>query len=250
MAEPILALQGVTKAYGALVVSACVTLDVGASEVHALIGPNGAGKSTLVGEIAGSVAADAGRILFAGRDVTALGVTARARLGLARVFQTSSVINGFTALENCILAAAAVNRSAFRFFRPIAKRHRLVDEAAAVLARVGLAGREHVPAGRLAHGERRALELAMGLIQKPRLLLLDEPMAGTGREETERLTALLAGLKGSVAMLIVEHDMDTVFRLADRITVLIGGAVAVTGDAATVKADPTVRSAYLGEAVP
>jgi branched-chain amino acid transport system ATP-binding protein len=250
MAEPVLTLHGVTKTYGALVVSDAVTLDVGPTEVHALIGPNGAGKSTLVGEIAGSVAPDSGRILFAGRDVTGLGVTQRARLGLARVFQTSSVINGFTALENCILAAAAVRRSAFRFFRPIARRRRLVDEAAAMLARVGLSGREHVPAGRLAHGERRALELAMGLIQKPKLLLLDEPMAGTGREETERLTELLAGLKGTVAMLIVEHDMDTVFRLADRITVLISGAVAVSGDEETVKTNPTVRTAYLGEAAP
>jgi branched-chain amino acid transport system ATP-binding protein len=250
VADPILALSAVSKAYGALVVSDGVTLDVGATEVHALIGPNGAGKSTLVGEIAGSVAADAGRIVFAGRDVTRMGVTARARLGLARVFQTSSVINGFTALENCVLASAAVHRSAFRFFRPVAKRRRLVDEAAAVLAQVGLSGREGIRAGSLAHGERRALELALGLVQKPKLLLLDEPMAGTGREETDRLTELLAGLKGQVAMLIVEHDMDTVFRLADRITVLIGGAVAVTGDAETVKANATVRTAYLGEALP
>jgi branched-chain amino acid transport system ATP-binding protein len=250
MVEPILALAGISKSYGALVVSNAVTLDVGPTEVHALIGPNGAGKSTLVGEIAGSVPPDAGEIRFAGRDITALGVTARARLGLARVFQTSSVITGFTALENCILAAAAVRRSAFRFFRPINRRKRLVDEAGAMLARVGLAGREHIPAGRLAHGEKRALELAMCLIQKPKLLLLDEPMAGTGREETERLTELLLTLKGQVPMLIVEHDMDTVFRLADRITVLIGGSVAVTGDGETVKADPTVRTAYLGEAAP
>jgi branched-chain amino acid transport system ATP-binding protein len=249
VAEPILALTGVSKAYGALVVSDAVTLDVGGREVHALIGPNGAGKSTLVGEIAGTVAPDSGRVLFAGRDVTRLGAAARARAGLARVFQTSSVVTGFTALENCVLAAAA-RRSAFRFFRPLMRRRRLTDEAAAALARVGLSGREHVPAGRLAHGERRALELAMGLVQKPKLMLLDEPMAGTGRAETERLTDLLAGLKGTVAMLIVEHDMDTVFRLADRITVLIGGRVAVTGDAATVKADATVRTAYLGEAAP
>jgi branched-chain amino acid transport system ATP-binding protein len=248
VADPILALHGVSKRYGALVVSDAVSLTVGASEVHALIGPNGAGKSTLVGEIAGSLTPDAGRVVFAGRDVTRLGPAGRARLGLARVFQTSSIVGGFTALENCVLAAAGRESSAFGFFRPVMRRRRLVERAADALARVGLAGREGVAAASLAHGEKRALELAMGLVQRPRLLLLDEPMAGTGREETERLTDLLAGLKGTVAMLVVEHDMDTVFRLADRITVLIGGRVAVSGDPDTVRRDATVRAAYLGEA--
>jgi branched-chain amino acid transport system ATP-binding protein len=249
MAEPILILDCLVKSYGALPVTDHVSLDVGAREIHALIGPNGAGKSTLVGEIAGALAPDAGRVVFAGRDVTRLGVAARARLGLARVFQTSNVVSGFTALENVALAAAATDGTSFRFWTPVTAEARLRDRAMVALERVGLAGREGVTAGSLAHGEKRALELAMGLVQEPKFLLLDEPMAGTGREETERLTELLASLDGEIPMLIVEHDMATVFRLAHRITVLIGGAKAITGTADEIRADPTVRSAYLGEEV-
>ena len=247
MAEPILRLDDIHKRYGALPVSDHVSLEVGAKEIHALIGPNGAGKSTLVGEISGAVRPDGGRVIFAGRDVTRLDVARRARLGLARVFQTSNVIAGFTALENVQLAAAATQGSSFRFWRPVAAERRLTDRAMAVLERVGLEGRERIAAAGLAHGEKRALELAMCLVQEPRFLLLDEPMAGTGREETERLTELLASLDGEIPMLIVEHDMATVFRLAHRITVLIGGAVAITGTADEIRADPQVRSAYLGE---
>ncbi|MER2606709.1 MAG: ABC transporter ATP-binding protein [Siculibacillus sp.] len=250
MSDPILRLDDLVKSYGALPVSDHVSLDVGPREIHALIGPNGAGKSTLVGQIAGSIAPDAGRVIFAGRDVTALGPTRRARLGLARVFQTSSIVSGFTALENCLLAAAATDGTAYRFFRPIAGERRTRERAMHALERVGLAPRADVVAGSLAHGEKRALELALGLVQEPRLLLLDEPMAGTGREETERLTELLASLEGRVAMLIVEHDMATVFRLAHRITVLIGGAVAISGSPEAIRADATVRSAYLGEEAP
>jgi len=247
MSEPILRLTDVQKRYGALVVSDHVSLEVGPTEIHALIGPNGAGKSTLVGQIAGTVASDAGRIAFAGRDVTRMGVTRRARLGLARVFQTSSIVPGFTALDNLRLAAAATDGTAYRFFRPLAGERALTERAMAALDRVGLTGREAVTAGALAHGEKRALELALGLVQEPKFLLLDEPMAGTGREETERLTELLASLAGHIPMLIVEHDMATVFRLAERITVLIGGAVAITGTPDEIRADPQVRSAYLGE---
>ncbi len=249
MAEPILRLVDLVKRYGALPVTDHVSLEVGAREIHALIGPNGAGKSTLVGEIAGAVAPDAGRVIFDGSDVTRLGVARRARRGLARVFQTSNVVAGFTALENALLAAAATDGSSFRFWTPVGAERHLRDRALTALERVGLAGREHVAAGALAHGEKRALELAMGLVQEPRFLLLDEPMAGTGREETERLTELLASLDGEIPMLIVEHDMATVFRLAHRITVLIGGAVAITGTADEIRADPIVRGAYLGEEV-
>lgn len=245
---PILVLDDLVKSYGALRVSDHVSLDVGAREIHALIGPNGAGKSTLVGEIAGTVVPDRGRVLFAGEDVTRLGPTRRARRGLARVFQTSRVVPGFTALDNCMLAAAATDGGAYRFFAAMANERRTRARALAVLDRVGLADRAGTVAGNLAHGEKRALELAMGLVQEPRLLLLDEPMAGTGRGETERLTELLARLDGEVAMLIVEHDMATVFRLARRITVLISGAVAISGTPDEVRADPTVRAAYLGEA--
>lgn len=247
MSEPILRLDDIQKRYGALPVSDHVSLQVGPREIHTLIGPNGAGKSTLVGQISGAIAPDEGRVFFAGRDVTRMGVARRARLGLARVFQTSNVVAGFTALENAMLAAAATDGTSFRFFRPIAAERRLRDRAMTALERVGLAGREGVSAAGLAHGEKRALELAMCLVQEPKFLLLDEPMAGTGREETERLTELLASLDGEIPMLIVEHDMATVFRLAHRITVLIGGAVAITGTADEIRADPTVRSAYLGE---
>ena len=247
MSEPILRLDDIHKRYGALPVSDHVSLEVGPREIHALIGPNGAGKSTLVGEIAGSIRPDGGRVMFDGRDVTRMGVARRARLGLARVFQTSNVIAGFTALDNVVLAAAATDGTSFRFFRPLSAERGLRDRAMAALERVGLTGREAVLAGALAHGEKRALELAMGLVQEPKFLLLDEPMAGTGREETERLTELLASFDGRIPMLIVEHDMATVFRLAHRITVLIGGAVAITGTADEIRADPQVRSAYLGE---
>jgi branched-chain amino acid transport system ATP-binding protein len=246
MTGPILVLDDLVKSYGALKVTDHVTLDVGAREIHALIGPNGAGKSTLVGEIAGTVAPDAGRVVFAGEDVTAFDPARRARRGLARVFQTSRVVPGFTALDNCMLAAAATDGSAYRFLAAMAGEKRTAERARAALDRVGLADRAEVLAGSLAHGEKRALELAMGLVQEPRLLLLDEPMAGTGRTETERLTELLASLEGEVAMLIVEHDMATVFRLARRITVLISGAVAITGSPDEIRADPTVRAAYLG----
>ena len=247
MAEPILRLDDLVKSYGALAVTDHVSLTVEPGEIHALIGPNGAGKSTLVGEIAGSITPDHGRVFLGGRDVTRLGPAARARLGLARVFQTSTIVPGFTALENVQLAAIAKDGTAYRFLRPVAWEKRTRDEAAAALTRVGLAERMDLAAGSLAHGEKRALELAMGLVQEPRLLLLDEPMAGTGREETERLTDLLASLAGTIPMLLVEHDMATVFRLATRITVLISGAVAITGTADEIRADPTVRTAYLGE---
>ncbi|WP_029004879.1 ABC transporter ATP-binding protein [Azorhizobium doebereinerae] len=252
MADPILRLEHLAKSYGALNVTQDVCLDVRPGEVHALIGPNGAGKTTLVGEIAGAVRPDAGRIVFAGRDVTHLGVAARARLGLGRVFQVSQVIGGFSARENVMLAALAhqggpARGGAWRMWRPARADAALAGAAEAALARVGLGARADVPAGALAHGERRALELAMALVQAPKLLLLDEPMAGTGRAEGARLTDLLLGLKGTLPMLLVEHDTRTVFALADRITVLIGGAVAITGAPEAVRANAEVRRAYLGE---
>ncbi len=247
MAEPILALDGLVKSYGALPVTDHVSLTVEAGEIHALIGPNGAGKSTLVGEIAGTIAPDRGRVIFAGHDVTRLDAAARARAGLARVFQTAHVVPGITALDNVQLAAIAKDGSPFRFFRPATSEAKTRTRAREALDRVGLADRANIGAGALSHGEKRALELAMGLVQEPKLLLLDEPMAGTGREETDRLTELLASLAGSVPMLLVEHDMATVFRLASRITVLIAGAVAITGSADEIRADETVRRAYLGE---
>ncbi|GGF81757.1 ABC transporter ATP-binding protein [Azorhizobium oxalatiphilum] len=247
MTEPILRLENLSKSYGALTVTSDVSLDLRPGEVHALIGPNGAGKTTLVGEIAGAVTPDAGRILFAGRDVTQLNVSARARLGLGRVFQISQVVGSFSARDNVRLAALAHRGGSWGLWRPASSDAALTAAADAALDRVGLSARADVAAGVLAHGERRALELAMALAQAPKVLLLDEPMAGTGRAEGARLTELLLSLKGTLPMLLVEHDMATVFALADRITVLIGGAVAITGTPEAVRADPQVRRAYLGE---
>ncbi|RAI45340.1 ABC transporter ATP-binding protein [Rhodoplanes roseus] len=247
MSEPVLVLDTLDKSFGALRVTQGVSLDVRQGEVHALIGPNGAGKTTLVAQIAGALRPDSGHVRFLGRDVTNLGVAARARLGLGRVFQISNVVGSFTALENVAVAAVASSGDTFGMWRPALRDRALRAKAEDALERVGLVERMSSLAGDLAHGERRALELAMSLVQNPKLLLLDEPMAGTGRGEGERLTELLLSLKGQVAILLVEHDMNTVFRLADRITVLIYGAVAVTGAPEDVRGDPIVRRAYLGE---
>jgi len=247
MAEPLLALRDLRKHYGGLAVTDGVTLDVLPGEIHAIIGPNGAGKTTLIHEITGLVAPDAGRVVFAGRDVTRLSLPRRARAGLARSFQITSLVAGFSALENVALAAQARAGSSFRFFRPAASERALNDAALAALTEVGLADRAAVPAGALSHGEKRALEIAIALATKPRLLLLDEPLAGAGPEETERLIALLTRLKAAYTILLVEHDMQAVFALADRISVLVYGRVIATGTVAAIRANPEVRAAYLGE---
>ncbi len=247
MADPVLTLERLSKSFSALAVTQAVSLDIRPGEIHALIGPNGAGKTTLVAQVAGALKPDSGVISFAGRDVTALGVAARARLGLSRVFQISNVVGGFTALENVMVAIIAAGDGPFRMGRRALADAGLREQAHAALDAVGLAGRALVAAAQLAHGERRALELAMSLAQHPRLLLLDEPMAGTGKAEGERLAGLLLALKGRIPMLLIEHDMDTVFRLADRVSVLISGALAMTGAPEAVRRDPLVRAAYLGE---
>ncbi len=247
MAETLLKLDALQKNYGALRVTDGVSLDVRAGEFHALIGPNGAGKTTLIGQIAGQISPDGGRILFAGEDIGALPAHARARRGLARSFQITNLLPDFTALENVALAAQARAGSSFRFFRPAARDEALNARAEAALEDVGLAARARVRASALAHGERRALELAMALVQQPRLLLLDEPMAGTGREETAALTRMLESLRGSHAILLVEHDMEAVFALADRISVLVYGRVIACGTPAEIRSDPAVREAYLGD---
>lgn len=244
----VLAVEGLSKSFGALRVTDGVSLDLRAGECHALIGPNGAGKTTLIHQISGLLKPDAGRVLFEGRDVTGLDMAARARAGLGRSFQISAVIPSFPALENVALAAQATDGSSFRFLRPAAGEAALNDRARAALAEFGLDGRAAVPAGALSHGERRLLELAMALVQGPRALLLDEPMAGLGRTESVALTATLGRLKARVPMLLVEHDMDAVFALADRVSVLVYGAVIASGAPDAVRADPAVRAAYLGDA--
>jgi branched-chain amino acid transport system ATP-binding protein len=247
MAEPLLRLDGLRKHYGGLAVTDGVSLEVLPGEIHAVIGPNGAGKTTLIHEITGLVVPDAGRVLFAGQDITRLSLPRRVRAGLARTFQITSVVPGFSALENVALAAQARAGSSFRFLRPAAAEAALNEAAMAALAEVGLADRAAVPAGALSHGEKRALELAIALATRPRLLLLDEPLAGAGPEETERLIALLTRLKSAYTILLVEHDMQAVFALADRVSVLVYGRVIATGTVEEIRGNPEVRAAYLGE---
>ncbi len=247
MAEVLLRLDRLRKAYGALVVTDDVSLDIHANELHAIIGPNGAGKTTLVHQISGLGRPDSGRILFDGRDVTALSMAERVRLGLARSFQITSILPGFSGLENVALAVQARSGSSFRFFGDASREAALNEEALGFLAGVGLAHRAAIPAGQLSHGEKRQLELAVALATRPKLLLLDEPLAGTGHEESERVVETLRGLKGRYTIVLVEHDMDAVFSLADRVSVLVYGRVIATGTPAEIRANAEVRAAYLGE---
>jgi len=247
VADAVLHLEKLRKSFGALVVTDDLTFDVMPGELHAVIGPNGAGKTTLINQISGLVAPDSGTILFAGRDITALPTHARAELGLARSFQVSSILPGFSALENVALAVQSRAGSSFRVLGRAAAEAALNGPAMAALADVGLAERAQIPAGELSHGEKRALELAIALALQPKVLLLDEPMAGTGREETARLVEVLRRLKGRFSVVLVEHDMTAVFALADRISVLIYGRILASGTPAGVRADPRVVAAYLGD---
>lgn len=248
MTDPLLCIRGLTHAFGAVRANDDIDLDVDAGSLHAVIGPNGAGKSTLIGQLAGEIRPDAGSIRFAGRDVTRMPVHRRARNGLARSFQITSIFPGFSVRENVALAVQAHAGHSFRFWRRADSEAVLNDTAEAALAELGLAARADVLAGELAHGERRQLELAMALAPSPRMLLLDEPMAGMSSDEAARLSDLLAGLKGRVTILLVEHDMDVVFAHADLITVLIFGRRVITGHPAEIRASDDVQAAYLGEA--
>jgi len=247
MVEAVLRIENLAKNFGGLRVTDDVTLDVMPGELHAVIGPNGAGKTTLINQISGLLAPDAGRIVFGGEEVTHVPIHGRARRGLGRSFQITSILPRFSALENVALAVQGRSGTSFSFFRPAAAEEALNEPARAALAQVGLGDRADVPAGELSHGEKRALELAISLAMEPKLLLLDEPMAGTGHDESERLVAVLRALKGRFAMVLVEHDMTAVFALADRISVLIYGRILASGTPAQVRADPAVITAYLGE---
>jgi branched-chain amino acid transport system ATP-binding protein len=247
MNDALLQVDGLCKSFGALRATDQVTIDVRQGETHAIIGPNGAGKTTLIGQLAGNLRPDAGTIRFAAEDVTALAAPARSRRGLARSFQITSVYRDFTALENVTLAVQAHAGSSFRFWRAARTDESLRGPARSILAEVGLGERADVLAANLAHGEQRQLEIAMVLATKPRLMLLDEPMAGMGTDESLRMTRFLAALKGQHTMILVEHDMDAVFALADRISVLVYGRIIATGSPAEIRANPEVRSAYLGE---
>ncbi|MEM7176782.1 MAG: ABC transporter ATP-binding protein [Pseudomonadota bacterium] len=247
MADPVLQIQEVSKSYGGLRATDAVSLDLLPGEIHALIGPNGAGKSTLIGQVAGMIAPDAGRVLIEGADVTGLSVAARARRGLGRTFQVSSLTMDLSALGNVLVPALAVAGSPFGFWRPVRRDRVLRQTAMAALARVGLEARADVSVGQLSHGERRQVEVACALALRPKLLLLDEPMAGLGAEGTAAMTELLAGLAHEVPILLVEHDMDAVFRLANRISVLVYGRILASGSLDDVRHNPAVREAYLGD---
>jgi branched-chain amino acid transport system ATP-binding protein len=249
MTEPLLEVLDLVKAFGALRATDGVTLEILPGETHAIIGPNGAGKTTLIAQLAGHLRPDRGRVRFAGEDITALSAAARARKGFARSFQITSIYPDFTALENVMLAVQAHAGHSFRFWRAAQSEDALRVPARAILIEVGLGSRAPVLAGNLAHGEQRQLEIAMVLATRPRLLLLDEPVAGMGIEETRRMIGLLSTLKGSMTIILVEHDMDAVFSLADRISVLVYGRIIATGTPEEVRSNPEVRRAYLGEEV-
>jgi branched-chain amino acid transport system ATP-binding protein len=247
MADALLSIRGLCKSYGALTVTDDVHLDIPTGELHAVIGPNGAGKTSLIQQLSGFVLPDAGRIEFDGRDITRLPVAQRVRAGLARSFQITSILAGFTVLENVALAVQARSGSSFRFFGKVAGEPALDEPAMAVLESVGLAARAGIRAARLSHGEKRQLEIALALATDPKLLLLDEPLAGVGREESEFLIGLLQRLRRQRTIVLIEHDMDAVFALADRISVLVYGRVIATGDATAIRNNADVRAAYLGD---
>src|SRR5919204_2329628 len=242
-----LELRAVSKRYGGVVATDDVTLDVVSGEVHALIGPNGAGKTTLIGQISGVLETEIGRILFNGVDITRLPAHARVAAGLARSYQITSIFRRFTVLDNLALAVQARSGSSFSLWRPVRAERALFDEARAIAADIGLGERLQSKAAALAHGEQRALEVGLALATRPQLVLLDEPMAGMGPPESRAMLELIQRIRSRVTVLLVEHDMDAVFRLADRITVLVNGRVVASGVPAAIRADPAVRQAYLGE---
>ena len=247
MAEALLQIDGLAKRFGGVVASDRITLAVPQGELHAIIGPNGAGKTTLIGQLTGEITPDAGRIRFAGTDITSAPAHRRSLLGLARSFQITSLFLDFTALDNVALAVQAHAGHSFRFWRNARSESSLREPARKALARVGLADRADAPVANMSHGEHRQLEIAMALATAPRMLLLDEPMAGMGPEESQRMVATLRELKRELTILLVEHDMEAVFALADRITVLVYGRVIASDTPAAVRANAEVRQAYLGE---
>ena len=242
----VLVTSNLVKRFGGLTATDHVSLTVEAGEIHALIGPNGAGKTTLITQLVGELVPDEGTIVFNGEDITPLPVHARSRRGLARSYQITQVCIEFTALENVMLAAQTSRPNNLFFFRNAHSEAAIVDAAHAALAQVGLAARANVPAAMMAHGEHRQLELAMALALKPKLLLLDEPLAGMSQGESESMIALLQQLRNTYPMLLVEHDMNAVFALADRVSVLVYGKVIATDTPARIRENAEVKSAYLG----
>ena len=247
MTEPLIRVEHLVKRFGGLIATSDVSLSLRRGEVHALIGPNGAGKTTLIHQLSGQLRPDSGRILLEGRDVTHTSVAARARHGLARSFQITSLFKDFTALDNVAMAVQARLGHSFRFWRDARKDPAVIGPAMEMLVRLRLDGRARVAAADLSYGEQRQLELAMALATRPKVLLLDEPAAGMSHEESAKIVGLLAELKADYAILLVEHDMTTVFALADVITVLVNGRMLASGPPDTIRGNPEVRAAYLGD---
>ncbi|KAB0268335.1 ABC transporter ATP-binding protein [Microvirga brassicacearum] len=249
MVEPLLELRHLKKNFGALVVTDDVSLAVEPGELHAIIGPNGAGKTTLIHQISGFLSSASGEVLLGGQDITRLSMHERVRRGLARSFQITSILPGFSALENVALAVQARSGSSFRFFGDASRERGLNELAMDCLEQVGLGDRAFATAGFLSHGEKRQLELAIALATRPRLLLLDEPLAGTGHDDSQRVVETLRALKSRITIVLIEHDMDAVFSLADRVSVLVYGRVIATDTPVAIRANAEVRTAYLGEEV-
>ncbi len=245
--HPMLRVQALAKRFGGIVATDDLSLSVAEGELHAVIGPNGAGKTTLIAQLSGQTTPDSGRIYFAGADITTLPMYKRSRLGLARSFQITSLFLDLSVLDNVALAVQAHTGHSFRFWRDARSEPELREPARAALARAGLSARADQPASALSHGEHRQLELAMALAGSPRMLLLDEPMAGLGPEESSAMVAMLRALKREVTILLVEHDMEAVFALADRVTVLVYGRAIASGTPDDIRANAAVREAYLGE---
>ena len=244
---PLLEIAGLTKNFGGVSATSGLDLFVERGEIHAVIGPNGAGKTTVINQLTGELDCDAGRIVFAGSDITTMPIYARTRLGLARSYQITQVFRDLSVLQNMVIAAQARLAHSFQFWSPAVRDPRFAKPVRNALDRVGLTDRMFAPVAVLAHGELRQLELAMTLVLDPKLLVLDEPTAGMSPAETERVVRLLGSLKDPYSILLVEHDMDAVFKLADRITVLVNGRAIASGSIADIRADPAVREAYLGD---
>jgi branched-chain amino acid transport system ATP-binding protein len=247
VAEPLLRVEKLVRRFGGIVATDHVSLDVAKGELHAIIGPNGAGKTTLISQLIGQLRPNAGSIKLAGRDITWVPPYRRSALGLARSFQITSLLLDFTAADNVALAAQAHDGHSFHFWANARKVPHLRQAAQDALDRVGLGGRADVLVSRLSHGEQRELELAVALATRPQLLLLDEPMAGLGITESARMVKLLQELRREVSIVLVEHDMDAVFALADRISVLVYGRVIASGTPAEIRSNEEVKRAYLGD---
>jgi branched-chain amino acid transport system ATP-binding protein len=243
----VLSLRNLSKRFGGVVAVDGVTLDVAAGEVHALIGPNGAGKTTLIHQISGTLSVDVGEIFFLEKDITRLPAHQRVAAGLARSYQITSIFRRFSVLDNLALAVQARSGSSFSFWRPVAEEAALFEEARRIASQVNLTQKLDAVASTLSHGEQRALEVGLALATRPKLVLLDEPMAGMGPEESKRMIELIGRIRTDLAVLLVEHDMDAVFRLADRISVMVNGRLIATGFPEQIRMNEEVRKAYLGD---